>query len=66
MDSKYGGKPVKVLCLNCHSMINAWRDEEGLTKSKCPRCGTVTVSKVMSRRHVQYDVFAPSGQQLID
>ncbi len=65
MGSKPSGKSVKVLCINCQCMIDAWRDETGLTKSKCPKCGSVTVSRVMSRRHMQLDMYAPKGQQII-
>ena len=66
MPSKEGNKAVKVICLNCHITINALRDENGHTKSTCPRCGAMTVSKVITRRHLQYDIFAPQGQVLIN
>lgn len=64
MQSK-GNVPVEVMCLNCYKKITAWRDEKGMTKSKCPRCGTITITKVKTRRHVQYDVYAPDGQTVI-
>lgn len=59
-------KPVSFVCLNCHKEIIGIRDVNGLTKVRCPHCGTVTVSRVMSRRHVTYDIYAPDGQVLMD
>lgn len=62
---KYGCKPVETECPNCHHKIIVWRDAEGKAKWVCPRCKTMTASKVMSRRHVQMDIFAPEGEVLI-
>ena len=59
-------KAVKVICNNCFQEIYVYRDEEGFIKYKCPKCGSVTVSKVMGRRHVQIDMYAPQGQEIID
>ncbi len=59
-------KPVKVHCLNCHNEVIGFRDDTGITKIQCPRCGSVSVSKVMGRRHVRVDIFAPKGQELIN
>lgn len=58
-------KPVFYMCLNCIKKIIGIRDVNGMTKVKCPHCGTVTVSHVMSRRHVTYDVYAPEGQTIM-
>ena len=58
-------KPVSHICLNCEKRIIGIRGVNGITKVKCPNCGTVTVSEVMSRRHVSYDVYAPEGQVLM-
>ena len=58
-------KPVKVICVNCKREIIGYRDECGKTRVTCPCCGAVTVSKIMGRRHVQLDVYAPKGQYLI-
>ena len=58
-------KPVPYVCLNYHNRIIGIRDVNGLTKVKCPHCGTVTVSRVISRRHVQMDVYAPEGQTIM-
>lgn len=65
MRQQAGEKPVRVICTNCRSENVGWRDETGMTKVQCPKCGAVTVSKVMSRRHVQLDIYAPKGQELI-
>ncbi len=59
-------KAIKVVCNNCFEKIIGFRDETGLLKYQCPKCGTVTVSKVVGRRHIQLDVYAPKGQELID
>lgn len=59
-------KPIAMVCNNCFRQHIGIRDETGLIKFQCPRCGSVTVSRVMGRRHVQIDLYAPKGQQLID
>lgn len=56
---------VRVICNNCKDEIDGLQDEQGVTRIQCPKCGTVTVSKVMSRRHVQLNIFAPKGQVLL-
>ena len=58
-------KPIRVICCNCHSETIGFQDETGMTRIQCKKCGTVTVSRVMSRRHVQLDVYAPKGQELL-
>ena len=30
----------------------------------CPHCGTITISKEKSRRHIQIDMYAPKGEVL--
>ena len=60
------GKPVKVVCHNCHLVQTAWQDENGVTKYQCPKCGAVSVSRIMSRRHVTLDIYAPKGQVVVN
>lgn len=62
----YGNKLIEQECPNCHQKIMVWRDEEGRAKWVCPKCKTATVSKVMSRRHIQMDIYAPQGQVLLN
>lgn len=64
--AQYKEKPVMVECHNCHHKTLGFRNIEGVTKVKCSRCGMVTVSSIMSRRHVRLDLYAPKGQELID
>ncbi len=59
-------KAVKVVCNNCFRITTGYRDENGVVKYQCTRCGATSVSKVMGRRHVQLDVYAPAGQELLD
>lgn len=58
-------KPMSCVCMNCHKKIIGIRDANGMTKVKCPHCGTVTVSKAVSRRHIRLDVYAPEGQSIM-
>lgn len=55
-------KAIKVVCNNCFRITTGYRDENGVVKYQCTRCGATSVSKVMGRRHVQLDVYAPAGQ----
>ena len=57
--------PYKTECPNCHHPIVAFWDESGMTRYICPRCGVKTVSKIMGKRHVRSDYFAPEGQVLL-
>ena len=59
-------KIVRYNCLNCQSQMSGIQDSEGRTKLKCAKCGTVTVSKVMSRRYIQIDIYAPHRQKILD
>ena len=59
-------KAVKFTCPNCKRDDVAWQGKDGMTRFQCPRCGTVTVAKPMSRRHVQLDIYAPKGQVLVE
>ena len=63
---KMKAKAVRVICNNCFQQTIGFRDETGVVKYRCTRCGALTVSKVMSRRHVQYDMYAPQGQEFAD
>ena len=65
MRSEKGGLPIKWVCMNCHKNIVGNQGSDGLTRIQCPYCGTVTVSKIISRRHVQVDLYAPQGQELL-
>ena len=57
-------KAVPFVCLNCKTTNVGFQDTEGLTRVKCEKCGAVTVSKVMIRRHVQFEVYVPKGKSL--
>lgn len=59
-------KVVRTVCNNCLQQAECIRDENGIIKYKCVRCGTLIVSKVLGRRHIQLDLYAPSGQELIE
>lgn len=45
-------KAIKVVCNNCFRITTGYRDENGVIKYQCTRCGATSVSKVMGRRHV--------------
>ena len=59
-------KAVPFVCLNCKTTNVGWQGSDGLTRAKCEKCGAVTVSKVMSRRHMQFEVYVPKGKELRD
>ena len=62
MDERTYPKPVKYFCVNCKKEIIGSQDENGKMRASCPYCGTVMVSQIKGRRHVQLDVYAPKGQ----
>ncbi len=61
----FNEKAVRVHGLNCHNEVVGIQDETGKTKIHCPKCGAITISKVMGRRHIRVDIFAPQGQEII-
>ena len=63
MQSKEATK-ISAICHHCHNKVIGWTDVDGVTKTQCRRCGTVAVSKPMSRRHVHIDVYMPKKQYL--
>ena len=59
-------RPIRMKCVNCGTEIIGYLDENGLAKMTCHRCGAVAVSKKMSRRHIQIDVYGPPKQVLLN
>lgn len=66
MQKTENAKAVPFVCLNCKTTNVGWQGSDGLTRAKCEKCGAVTVSKVMSRRHMQFEVYVPKGKELRD
>ena len=64
MQKTENSKAVPFVCLNCKTTNVGWHGADGLTRVKCEKCGAVTVSKVMSRRHMQFEVYLPKGKSL--
>ena len=60
------GQPtyVFVLCNNCESKQIGYPDENGKVKIHCKKCGATTHYKIIGRRHIRLDVYAPAGQEL--
>ncbi len=58
-------KVFRGFCHNCRNDLIIYRDEEGVSKSVCSRCGAINVSKVMSRRKIQIEVIAPKGEEVM-
>lgn len=56
---------VKVMCQNCHFEDYRMWNEAGQASLRCPSCGALTVNKIVSRRHMQIDVYAPKGQVIV-
>lgn len=50
----------KLYCVNCSSMIIGYKSKDGLVRMTCKFCGVKTVSKQISRRHYNLDIFAPA------
>lgn len=61
------GQPtyVFVLCQNCETKHIDFPDENGEVKIHCNNCGATTHYKIMGRRHIRLDVYAPAGQELL-
>ena len=57
-------KPTRRHCINCGQALTGYRNENGLVKLQCTRCGLVMVSKRISRRHERIDITPPYGEQI--
>lgn len=57
-------EPVIRYCRNCGAKITGYRDEKGVVKTTCVKCGAATVSRQISRRQERCDTYAPSGMLL--
>ena len=56
-------KPTRRHCINCGQVLTGYRNENGLVKIQCTRCGWDKVSKRISRRHERRDSTPPDGEQ---
>ena len=63
-EANYNDIVVALKCFNCNHQEIAWKDETGMIRFVCPHCGTITISKEKSRRHIQIDMYAPKGEVL--
>ncbi len=57
-------KPTRRHCINCGQVLTGYRNENGLVKLQCARCGLVMVSKRISRRRERIDITPPHGEQI--
>jgi len=62
----YKEKLVRFSCSNCKNTVIGVCDSAGAGKVCCPKCGTKTIFRLMGRRHINFDVYAPQGQEFID
>lgn len=54
-----------MFCSNCGNHLTGYKNAEGLIKIECGRCHSVSVRKVIGRRHNRIDVYAPQGQETV-
>lgn len=47
------------ICRNCGAETIGFKNAQGTVKTKCPRCGAVSVSRMMGRRHERCDTYLP-------
>ena len=50
-----------MFCSNCGNHLTGYRNSEGLIKIECDRCHSVSVRRVIGRRHNRVDIYAPKG-----
>lgn len=61
-----GWKPIIRHCRNCGGKIIGFKDSAGLVKAQCPKCGVLTVSRMVDRKHERCDTYAPPGMENIE
>ena len=57
-------KTTRRHCQNCGEIVTGSRNEKGIVKLLCPRCGLCMINKRVSRRREQVDVIVPSGKYI--
>lgn len=58
-------KVIEIICQNCHTLCYGYYVAGDKTKITCRKCGAVTITQIMSRRHINYELYAPKGQIFI-
>jgi hypothetical protein len=53
-------------CPNCAERLIGFTDARGFTRAECRKCHSVSVRKVMGRRHNRIEIYAPKGQETLD
>lgn len=56
--NKMSWEQVSIFCPNCGKNSQAHRSADGMVKSKCVSCLTVTVRRKIGRRHTRVDLYA--------
>ena len=64
-DRKEEWRPLSWYCPNCASQLYGYEDASGMTKAECRKCHSISVRKVMGRRHNRIEIYAPKGQVTI-
>lgn len=52
-------------CPNCGELVQGVKNEDGVAKGTCRKCGSCMVRKYMGRRHDRVEIYAPKGQERI-
>ncbi len=58
-------RPIQCYCRNCGKLLFGYREGKGTVKLICPKCRTMSVSKLRSRRHETVDYYPPEGEEII-
>ena len=51
----------RIYCPNCSGMIHGYRNDDGMLKFSCGRCGYSRVSKKAGRHRLKTDEIFPGG-----
>ena len=64
-ENKESWVPFAWFCPNCGTKLTGYKNAEGVIKVECVTCHTVSVRRIMNRRHNRIDLYAPEGQETI-
>ncbi len=59
-------QPLSMFCSNCGTRLTGYKNSEGLIKIECGRCHSVSVRRMIGRRHNRIDIYAPKGQETME
>jgi len=64
-EKKTSGLLLSWYCPNCGELLKGFQKSDGSVTVQCLKCLTISVRRIMSRRHNRIDVFPKDGEETL-